>query len=86
MGPPPGSEAGWERRFVADPARAREAVDVYTRAGFEVRAVPARVEDLGGGVLREGCESCWLAQAFGFQVIYTRRPAAEPGPRGGGST
>jgi len=86
VGPPPRPEGGWERRFVADPARAKEAVDVYTGAGFEVRVVPARLEDLGGGALREGCESCWLAQAFGFHVVYTRRPEAPPVPRGGGDT
>jgi hypothetical protein len=77
---------GWERRFVADPARAREAAEVYAAAGFEVHAVPARPEDLAGDRLRDGCETCWLAQSFGFQVIYTRRPKAAPVPRGGGDT
>ena len=61
------AEAGWERRFVADPARAREAVDVYTQAGFEVRVEPLSPEDL-----REECASCQLVQAGLFRVIYTR--------------
>ena len=58
----------WERRFIADPARAREAVELYTRAGFEVRAEPIVPEDL-----REECESCLLVRAGLFRVIYTRR-------------
>ena len=62
----------WERRFIADPARAREAVELYTRAGFEVRAEPLLPADL-----REECESCWLVQAGLFRVIYTRRREAQ---------
>jgi hypothetical protein len=64
----------WLRRFVAGPERAAEAMELYRRAGFEVRAVPARPDDLEGFARPLGCETCWLAQAFGFQVIYTRRP------------
>lgn len=60
-------ETGWERRFVADPARAREAIDVYTHAGFEVRSEPLSPEDL-----RDECASCQLVQAGLFRVIYTR--------------
>ncbi|MDP3773606.1 MAG: hypothetical protein Q8Q85_05000 [Gemmatimonadales bacterium] len=82
--PPP--DAGWERRFVADPARTREAAEIYAGAGFEVRSVPARPGDQAGGAMRDGCETCWLAQAFGFQVIYTRQPGpgGQPVPRSGG--
>jgi hypothetical protein len=80
---PAPSLEGWERRFVADPARAREAAEVYAAAGFEVHTVPARPEDLAGDLLRDGCETCWLAQSFGFQVIYTRRPR-EPAAKSGG--
>ncbi len=65
---PPVPDASWERRFVADPARAREAVEVYTRAGFDVRAEPLTPEDL-----REECASCRLVQTGLFRVIYTRR-------------
>ena len=62
----------WERRFVADPARAREAIEVYRRAGFEVRVEPGAPEGL-----REECTSCWLVKAGYFQVIYTRRVSEE---------
>ncbi|MBI1967061.1 MAG: hypothetical protein HYS40_03640 [Gemmatimonadetes bacterium] len=65
---PPAPDEGWERRFVADPARAQEAVELYTWAGFDVRVEPLDPEDL-----RDECESCGLAQAGLFRVIYTRR-------------
>ena len=58
----------WERRFVADPARAREAVELYVGAGYEVRVEPLAPDDL-----REECASCRLVQAGLFRVIYTRR-------------
>lgn len=63
---------GWERRFVADPERAREAAELYRQAGFEVRVEPGLPEEL-----REECESCWLVKAGYFQVIYTRRAEQE---------
>ena len=66
--PPPSTE-GWERRFIADPERAREVVELYRQAGFEVRVEPAVPEDL-----REECESCWLVTGGYFRAIYTRRP------------
>ena len=58
----------WERRFIADPARAAEAIELYTQAGFEVRAEPMVPDDL-----REECESCLLVRAGLLRVIYTRR-------------
>jgi len=63
---------GWERRFIADPQRAEEVLELYRRAGFEVRAEPAIPDDL-----REECESCWLVKAGFFRVIYTRRPSGD---------
>lgn len=60
--------AGWERRFLADPARAREATEIYERMGFEVALDPIRPEDL-----EEGCVDCALVTAAGFRMIYTRR-------------
>jgi hypothetical protein len=66
---PPTPSDGWERRFVADPQRAAEAVELYRQAGFEVRVEPGIPDDL-----REECESCWLVKAGFFNVIYTRRP------------
>jgi hypothetical protein len=59
---------GWERRFIADPQRAAEAVEIYRQAGFEVRTEAAIPDDL-----REECDSCSLVKAGLFQVIYTRR-------------
>ena len=38
---------GWERRFVADGARAKEAIDLYQQLGFEVRAEPVGSAELG---------------------------------------
>ena len=53
---------------MADPARAREAIEVYGQAGFDVRAELLAPEDL-----RDECASCQLVQAGLFRVIYTRR-------------
>lgn len=61
-------DADWERRFVADPARAREAMEAYSQAGFDVRADLLTPEDL-----REECVSCRLVQAGLLRVIRTRR-------------
>lgn len=59
---------GWERRFIADPDRAKEAVELYSQLGFEVVADPIRPEDLG-----DDCESCELLARMRFAVIYTKR-------------
>lgn len=59
---------GWERRFIADPDRAEEAVELYSQLGFEVVADPIRPDDLG-----DDCESCELLARMRFTVIYTRR-------------
>lgn len=64
-------EEGWDQRFLVDPARLEEVVELYTRAGFEVRAEPAVPADL-----RSECESCGLVRAGIFRMIYTRRPPA----------
>jgi hypothetical protein len=69
---PPAPPDGWERRFIADPQRAEEVLELYRQAGFEVRAEPAIPDDL-----REECESCWLVKAGLFRVIYTRRPGGD---------
>lgn len=68
--PHPLPDASWERRFVADAARARDALVLYAAAGFEVLAVPAEPQDFDAG-----CDSCALARSGMFQVIYTRRAA-----------
>jgi hypothetical protein len=67
--PLPTPPEGWERRFIADPQRAQEAIEIYREAGFEVRVEPAVPDDL-----REECESCWLVTGGYFRIVYTRRP------------
>jgi len=59
---------GWERRFVADAQRAKEAIDLYTEMGFEVCADPVRPDELG-----EDCEDCMLLAQLRFKTIYTRK-------------
>lgn len=60
--------AGWERRFLADAARAREAQAIYEGMGFEVALDPVRPQDL-----EPDCADCALVTAAGFRMIYTRR-------------
>ena len=60
---------GWERRFVAEGARAEEMIAFYRDLGFEVVADPVGAQDLPGG-----CDSCHVVRASSFRVIYTRRP------------
>lgn len=60
--------AGWERRFVADAARAAEAVELYERLGFEAVADPLRTGEMG-----EQCEECQLVALLRFRTVYTRR-------------
>ena len=59
---------GWERRFIADPLRAREAVELYTDLGFEVLAQPVTVSELNSD-----CADCQLVVSRLFVTIYTRR-------------
>jgi hypothetical protein len=68
---PPGE--GWTRRFVADLARADEALEIYRGLGLESVACPA-----GAGDLPEGCDDC--EQASGFWVVYTRAAVADSAP------
>jgi len=59
---------GWERRFMTDGARAREAVELYAALGYEVRAEPVRREDVA-----DDCEDCQLLMLLQFATIYTRK-------------
>ncbi len=59
---------GWERRFMADAERAREAVELYEELGYEVRTEAVRSEDVA-----DDCEDCQLLMLLKFQTIYTRR-------------
>lgn len=59
---------GWERRFIADEQRAREAMELYSQLGYEVRAEPVLPEELP-----DDCENCKTVVSFYFQTIYTRK-------------
>jgi hypothetical protein len=59
---------GWERRFIADEQRAREAMELYSQLGYEVRAEPVRPEEL-----HDDCLDCRTVVSFHFQTIYTRK-------------
>jgi hypothetical protein len=63
---------GWERRFVADGQRAREAMELYTQLGYEVCADPVRPEEMD-----EDCEDCQLLIQLQFKTIYTRKKRSE---------
>lgn len=59
---------GWERRFTADEQRAKEAMELYSQLGYEVRAEPVMPEEL-----QDDCQDCKTVVSFYFQTIYTRR-------------
>ena len=59
---------GWERRFTADEQRAKEAMELYTQLGYEVRAEPVRPEEL-----HDDCQDCRTVVSFHFLTIYTRK-------------
>ena len=59
---------GWQRRFMADPARLKEATQLYTEMGFEVRA-----ETIQPTELSEVCGSCRVATCHAYVTIYTRK-------------
>lgn len=67
---------GWERRFMADARRAREAIDLYTEMGYEVHTEPVLPAELG-----DDCDGCKLVVAFQFQNIYTRKPQPDQPPQ-----
>jgi hypothetical protein len=60
--------AGWERRFIADGKRAKEAEQLYRELGYEVLAEPVRPQEM-----KEDCEDCQLLMAMQFKTIYTRK-------------
>lgn len=59
---------GWERRFTADEQRAKEAMELYTQLGYEVRAEPVLPEEL-----QDDCQECKTVVSYYFQTIYTRK-------------
>jgi hypothetical protein len=70
--------AGWERRFVADPIRAREAAALYESLGFDVHAEPLKPTELGAQ-----CEDCQLIVCHTYVTLYTRKAECSVSPSGG---
>ena len=64
--------AGWQRRYLADPARAQEARDTYEAAGFEVHLEQLLPADFGAA-----CSGCAETVCASYVVIYTRKRAQE---------
>jgi hypothetical protein len=60
---------GWERRHLADPDRAKEAIEVYSSLGFEVKAQQLTPADFGSN-----CGDCASVICQSYVLIYTRRP------------
>jgi len=59
---------GWERRFLADEARAKEAFDLYTSLGYEVKSQKLTPNDFG-----PLCGDCQSAACQLYVMIYTRK-------------
>lgn len=59
---------GWERRFMADPVRAREAKRLYSELGFEVHCAQIKPAELS-----EVCGDCALETCLAYVTIYTRK-------------
>lgn len=59
---------GWQRRFTADAQRAKEALELYTSLGYEVRAEPVTTADL-----HDDCDDCQTGAALSLCTIYTRK-------------
>jgi hypothetical protein len=63
---------GWERRFIADGQRAKEAIELYQQLGYEVCADPVQPEDM-----EDDCDDCQLLMLLQFKTIYTRKQRSE---------
>lgn len=61
---------GWVRRHLADPARAKESVELYTAMGFEVKVRKLEPTNFG-----PECQDCALSACRTFVMIYTRKNA-----------
>lgn len=61
--------AGWVRRHLVDPDRARESVELYESMGFEVLAHELTPADFG-----PRCQECASIVCRSYVLIYTRRP------------
>lgn len=59
---------GWQPRFIADARQTKEATELYKQLGFEVRAEPVPVEQMG-----DECSDCQVLVLLQFSTIYTRK-------------
>lgn len=59
---------GWQRRFMANAGRAREARELYGEMGFEVRLEPIKMSQLS-----EVCGDCRVATCLAYVNVYTRK-------------
>lgn len=62
---------GWVRRYLADPDRAKEAAELYSSLGYEVKAQKLSPEDFGAM-----CGDCSSTICDSYVMIYTREPGA----------
>ena len=60
--------AGWVRRYLADSDRAREAVELYTKLGYEVKA-----QELTPANFDTSCGDCPSHVCQAYVLIYTRK-------------
>jgi hypothetical protein len=58
---------GWVRRYLADPIRAKEAIELYSNLGYEVRAEKLTPSDFGSC-----CDGCRSFACEAYVMIYTR--------------
>ena len=59
---------GWMPRFIGDARQVKEATDLYTELGFEVRTEPVSVDDMG-----DDCSDCQVLILLAFKTVYTRK-------------
>ncbi len=64
--------AGWQPRFVGDARQVKEAIELYTELGFDVRAEAVPVEQLA-----DDCSDCKALIFLRFKTIYTRKKRVE---------
>ncbi len=62
---------GWVRRFMANPERAKEAVELYESMGFEVKVKELTPADFG-----PNCTECGNSLCETYVLIYTRKSPA----------
>jgi len=63
--------AGWLRRHLVDPERARESTELYESLGFEVHRRELKADDFG-----RQCHACAAVACQAYVILYTRRKVA----------